>query len=303
MSLRLSCLALCLAAAACGGGGDDDANPDAAADPTRVVLTAWEETGDQVFTERTLDTSCLNTPTDDVVRTEPGGTITLNTRVTDFMSGDDVPAVTVTAFAGENQAMTLGTATSDANGMLSIDIDNHATEPRIGFRMEGDPQDYFTTFLLQQYLQPTGSPQTSPGDISIVSTATGAALPALVGVTRSPNTGVLAGAIRDCMLNEIAGFNATVSSTSGQKTPLANARTFYFGDNGLPARNTVQAIGNKNGLFVVLELPVTTTAYVQMWGYLNQADLDAGTETLLSELAVPVIADNIITGSYELNRN
>jgi hypothetical protein len=305
MSLRLSCLALSLALAACGGNGDDDADDapgDAAVDPNRVPLSAWEETGDQVFEPRTLDVSCLGTPTDDMVRTQggPNGSITLNTTVTDFQSGDLVPDAMVVAFAGENQADVLGMATSDANGNLSIAIDNHPTEPRIGFRMEAT--DTFPTFLLQQYLQPTGTPQTSPSSISTVSFATGAALPALVGITRSPNTGVLAGAIRDCMGNEIAGFNATVSSTAGAKTPLTGARTFYFGENGLPARNTVQAIGNKNGLFVVLELPPTTTAYVQMWGYLDQAAVDAGTETLLSELAVPVIADNIITGSYELNR-
>jgi hypothetical protein len=296
--LRLSCLVL-FVAAACGGDGDDDGGTPDAADPTRVVLTAWEETADQVFEERTLDTSCLGTPTDDVVRTEPGG-ITLNTVVTDFQTGDRVPMAAVTAFAGEDQAMVLGTATSDANGDLSITIMNHATEPRIGFKMEAT--DFFPTFLLQQYLNPTGTPQTSPSSISAVSFGTGAALPALVGITRTDGTGVLAGAIRDCMGNEIAGFNATVSSTAGTKTPLAGARTFYFGDNGLPARNTVQQVGNKNGLFVVLELPVAGTAYVQMWGYLNAADLAAGTETLLSELAVPVIADNIITGSYELNR-
>jgi hypothetical protein len=52
----------------------------------------------------------------------------------------------------------------------------------------------------------------------------------------------------------------------------------------------------------VLELPPAPTAYVQMWGYLTQADVDDGNETLLSELAVPVIADNMITGSYELQR-
>jgi hypothetical protein len=40
-----------------------------------------------------------------------------------------------------------------------------------------------------------------------------------------------------------------------------------------------------------------------MWGYLTQADADAGVEDLLSEMSVPVLADNIVTGSYELARN
>jgi hypothetical protein len=64
----------------------------------------------------------------------------------------------------------------------------------------------------------------------------------------------------------------------------------------------VWPFASMNGLFTVLELPPSTTAYVQMWGYLTQADLDDGNETLLSELQVPVLADNIVTGSYELRR-
>jgi hypothetical protein len=283
---------LSLSAAACGGGGTSD--PDAAGE-LRLPLQAWTESND-VFTEQTLDTSCLNTPTADEARTEE---IILNTTVTDFQTDDPLPGATVTWFDGTDTTAILGTGVSDEDGNIAVTLPAGG-EPRFGFKMV--EEDSYDTFLLNQYVQPSGSPQTSPSSISAVSFGTGAALPALVGISRTPGTGVLAGALRDCQLHELSNFTATVSSVSGTKMPLPGARSFYF-QNGLPARNTVVPIANKDGLFALLELPPSASAYVQMWGYLNQADADAGRETLLSELPVPIIADNMVTGSYELQRN
>ena len=296
-------LILMVPLAACGGGDDPP-------DPNALPLQAWSESGD-VFTEQPLNVSCLNTPTADVNQAVPA--ITLTTRVTDFQTGAAVPNAAVTAFAGTDQGAVIGTGTSDGNGDLTIVIRNApdgadpgAPHARFGFKMvcqtpPCDP-DFYDTFLLNQYMDPNMTAQTSPSEISTVSKATGAALPALVGITRTTGTGVLAGALRDCDNHELSNFTATVSSQSGVRAELTGARTFYF-QNGLPARNTVVPVANKDGLFAILELPPTQTAYVQMWGYLDQAAADAGEETLLSELAVPVIADNMITGSYELARN
>jgi hypothetical protein len=278
-----------LVLAACGGGGDPP-------DPNAKVLQAWSESGD-VFTEQTLNVACLNTPTSDVTQAVD---VTLNTMVLDFQTDAALPGAMVTAFAGFDQNAVLGTGVADASGMLSIVITAAPPHTRFGFKILD--ADSYDTFLLNQYLDPTAPVQTSPSSIAAISMGTGAAIPALVGISRTPGTGVLAGALRDCSLNELSNFTATVSSQPGVKAPLPNARTFYF-QNGLPARNTVVPIGNKDGLFAILELPVTATAYVQMWGYLTQADVDDGNETLLSELAVPVIGDNMITGSYELQRN
>ncbi|MBP6629058.1 MAG: hypothetical protein KBG28_26460 [Kofleriaceae bacterium] len=283
--------------AACGGD-DGSGGPDATT-VVNPVLKAYRETGDQVFEERPLNTSCLGTPTADMASTVE---ITLNTKVTDFQEEDGVPGATVGVFDGFDymNPVATGTASSAAGMEGDISLVIPAGRRRFGFRMQAE--DWFDTLLLFQYLDPAMATQTSPATISPVSQTTGLALPALVGVTRSPGTGILAGAIRDCDKNEIAGFTATVSSVSGQKMPIAGARTFYFGPNGLPARNNVEPIGSENGLFAVLELPPTPTAFIQTWGYLNQADADAGRETLLSELQVPVVADLVITGSYELQR-
>jgi hypothetical protein len=49
----------------------------------------------------------------------------------------------------------------------------------------------------------------------------------------------------------------------------------------------------------VIELPVAPTAYVQVWGFPTDADLASGELKLIAELQAPVIADTVITGSYE----
>ena len=61
-----------------------------------------------------------------------------------------------------------------------------------------------------------------------MSNATAETLPALIGETRTPGTGVVAGALRDCQHHEISNFIATVSSTSGTATPIDGAETYYF---------------------------------------------------------------------------
>jgi hypothetical protein len=60
---------------------------------------------------------------------------------------------------------------------------------------------------------------------------------------------------------------------------------------------------NSDGLFIVIELPPTTTAYMQVWGFVDDADLADGEPTLLAELPSPVAADTIITASIEALRN
>jgi len=49
---------------------------------------------------------------------------------------------------------------------------------------------------------------------------------------------------------------------------------------------------------MVIQLPPSTTAYVQMWGYTSDADV-GGAMTEIAELQVPVLAESVVTGSYE----
>jgi len=171
-------------------------------------------------------------------------------------------------------------------------------QTRYGFKIEAT--GYVRTYLLNQYFNPANSTQTR--DIDAVSESTATALPAFIGVNRDPAKGVLAGAFRDCNGDEVSNAVATVSSTPGTVTHLPGAQTFYFsaGSSSLPVRHNVSPTMNKDGLFVILDLePQTAPAYVQIWGFRTQAELQAGTLALLSELASPIEANAIITGSFE----
>ena len=68
---------------------------------------------------------------------------------------------------------------------------------------------------------------------------------------------------------------------------------------GLPVRHNQQPSGSKNGLFMVIELGAAPAAFVQVWGYKTDADVQSDTLTLIAELPTAVIADTVITGSYE----
>jgi hypothetical protein len=175
-------------------------------------------------------------------------------------------------------------------------------QTRYGFKFEAT--GYVKTYLLNQYVNPTMATQTR--DMAAVSEATATALPAFIGVERDPTKGVLAGAFRDCQDREVSNAVATVSSTAGSVDHLDGAKTFYFsaGSSSLPVRHNVAPTMNKDGLFVVLDLPPQTgSAYIQIWGFRTADELASGTMTLLSELASPVEANAFITGSIEPKRS
>ena len=154
------------------------------------------------------------------------------------------------------------------------------------------------TLLLNQTVDPGMAAQTL-GEINSVSKSTAQTLPALIGLSRTPGTGVLAGAVRDCMDHEISNFIATVSSTQGVVNHVAGADTYYFSSSvGLPVKHQQKSASSENGLFMVIELQAAPTAFVQVWGYLNDADLAADKLTLIAELQTQVINDTVITGSY-----
>ncbi len=70
-------------------------------------------------------------------------------------------------------------------------------------------------------------------------------------------------------------------------------------------RHTQSPTMNKDGLFVVLNLPPQTApAFIQIWGFPTAADLAMGAAglKLLGELASPVEANAVITGSFEPKR-
>jgi hypothetical protein len=313
LTIVLGLASATLLAAACGGdddGGDGDGTQVDAAPggnpgfpmPTAVTKAnvkmngVWTEAGD-------ADWSCLGTPSTDAPSTQA---ITLSGKIEDFQTSAGVGGATVTAFPGimlsGNSGQTTTSTVAADRGAYSINLAQLPSgTTRYGFKFEG--AGYVKTYLLNQYIDPTNA--TAMRDMAAVSESTATALPAFIGVSRDTTKGVLAGAMRDCQNREVSNAVATVSSVAGEASHLTGAKTFYFsaGSSSLPVRHNVSPTMNKDGLFVVLDLPPQTEpAFIQIWGFRNQAELTAGTLTLLSELAAPVEANAVITASVEVKR-
>jgi hypothetical protein len=250
------------------------------------------------------DLSCLNTPTSDMPTSV---SVTLNTLIKDFQSKNPVPGTHVIVFDGIDYANPFDMQVADTKGDATFTIP--AGHKRFGFKMTEDTaHTVLPTFLLNQYVDPATAIQ-PPGsdtddskrmDVQSVSNSTAATLPALIGEQRVVGTGVLAGALRDCQHREISNFIATVSSTSQTATPISGASAYYFTASvDLPQHHMQQESASADGLFMVIQIPAAPTAYVQMWGFPTDGDMAADNLKLIDELQVPVLADTVITGSYE----
>lgn len=300
-----------LSLAACGGS--DDKKPDAPAamdvgfnKPTCATcgVKANMQTGSTWSEIGPADLSCLGTPSDDMATSV---SIALNTVIKDFQSGNAVPGATVTAFKDVMTDAPFDTQTASDQALATLTVPTGVK--RFGFKMTTTDGSTMPTFLLNQYIDPA-TPVQPPGSdtdptkamkIQSVSATTAQTLPALIGETRTAGTGVIAGALRDCNHHEMSNFVATVSSTPMTATPIDGAEAYYFSAGvDLPVRHTSQDASSADGLFMVIQLPAAPTAYVQMWGYKTDADAMAGGDmVLLAQLQVPVLADTVITGSYE----
>jgi hypothetical protein len=262
------------------------------------------------------DLSCLGTASADQATTVA---VSLATVVEDFqnktLNGAASDPVTVTVFKDVMITAPFDTQMSSSSmcpnnapcGNVTVTIP--VGTKRFGFKMV-DPASspaFLPTFLLNQTVAPDTATQTLDR-IQTVSNSTATLLPALIGEQRTAGTGVLAGALRDCQKHEVSNFVATVSSTSGTATPIPGAETYYFQAGvDLPVHHCLPGkacttneanASSADGLFMAIQLPPSSSAFVQMWGYPTDAEV-GGEMTLISELPVPVIADNVITGSYE----
>jgi hypothetical protein len=284
----------------CGGNGGGD-TPDAGPDlPNPGFVTPSEPTvawsrQDGVWVEQgPADWSCLNTPSDDVATSDA---VVVNGRIRDFQnSGDAVPNATISAFDGVELDNPFTTVTGDGTGEFTLTIPAGTT--RFGYKMSAS--GWLDTFLLNQYYE--SDPATQNHTINAVSELTANALPAFIGVTRTPGLGVVAGAIRDCQDREVSGAIATMSNVSGSADHIDGAETYYFsaGSSSLPVRHSQALTTNKDGLFVIIELPVVSgTAYLQVWGFTPDQNPATDELTLLAEVPSPVLGDTVITASIE----
>lgn len=296
MTQRLAWILALSSALACGGSDDgggtgEDGNagfviPTRPTDAYQEIDGVWELQG-------AANWDCLGTPSDDLATQVE---VTLSGAIQDFQTDDPLPEATLTAYDEvEFSGAGVATATSDVDGNYSIALPAGGTRWAYKVVLE----DALDTYSLNQYLQPDQPAQMDT--INSVSLLTAQALPAFIGVTRTPGLGILAGSIRDCDGHEVQGAISTVSTTPGAPMHLDGAQTYYFSalSTSLPVRHSQQLFTNTDGLFVVIELPATTEAYLQIWGFVDQADMDDGEMTLLGEIPSPVLADSVITASMD----
>ncbi|MCW5804227.1 MAG: hypothetical protein KIT31_17780 [Deltaproteobacteria bacterium] len=286
-----------LAAAACGddGGAAPDAPPKDIGfnKPTKSLKGNREVADNQWMELGPADLACLGTPSADAATTVD---VALSTKVTDFQSGNLAPGTSVIAFPNQSIGQPFGAAVV-ADEMAKLTLTIPTGTKRFGFKMTSDSA--LDTLLLNQTVLPDMAAQML-GQIQSVSKTTAQTLPALIGVSRTAGTGVLAGAVRDCANHEISNFIATVSSTKGEVNHVDGADTYYFSSSvGLPVRHSQKAASSEDGLFMIIELQAAPKAFVQVWGYVNDTDLAADKLTLVAELETAVITDTVITGSYE----
>lgn len=316
----LTCGLLALVCA-CGGddGGDGTESSDETADSDmtpdgRMMTTGFEKPLEVMRANLNnadvgaVDLGCLGTATNIVPTTT---NVALTAKVVDFQkrtSGGDrepIEGALVTTFPGI-AISDANPATSLADGTVAVTIPSGTQV--FGFKVKKE-STALDTLLINQFLEDATSPtQTYGEEVRLISKLTADTLPALIGIEegRAPGTGMVAGAIRDCQGREISNFIATVSTTAGTATIPADQLSFYFSTAAtpLPTVHSQNPDGSPSGLFLVLDVPppASNRAFVQVWGYASQADLDADSLTLVAELEVPVIADTVVTGSYRPRR-
>lgn len=285
---------------ACGGSddgedGEDLPNPGFAV-PT-VTTTAYTGADGNWTEVGPANWSCLGTASDDQAMTVD---VTLSGNVEDFQSGKKLDAATVTAYADTNfSGAGVAETVSDDTGAYSLTIPSGST--RIAFKVIHE--DALETYALNEIFEPDQAAQNH--DTNSVSLLTASALPAFINVTRTVGLGILAGSIVDCDGNEVSGAITTVSTTRGVTTHLEGAQSYYFSAlaTSLPVRLTQQTVTNTDGLFVVIELPPSPTAFLQVWGFVDGQDPAVDDMTLLGEIPSPVLSDSVITASMEPIRN
>lgn len=262
-----------------GSGSSSGGGSNAGFVPPPTAVTAWTGSAG-AYTQVTPDLSCLGAARTDAPTTVA---VTLTVTVRDFQSSNVVPNATVAAYSTFGSPF--ATALTDSSGIATLAVP--VGTRRIGFAIT-EAQSH-ETITPDQLLAPSTAAQAMT--LHVLSDSTVATLPALVGLTYQAGTAIVLGTIHDCAGANLGGAIATVSSSPTTATHLAGADTYYFADSvDLPVHHNQQPYTSHDALFMVIGLPATTTAYVQVWGFRTAADQLAGTLTEIAELAVPLPA-------------
>ena len=241
------------------------------------------------------DFSCLGTPSTDTASTVD---INLAGLVRDFQRGTPLADASIEVFPGvdfgsafpANPAIVTG-----ADGTFAATLPTGQT--RVGFKVTAT--DYMDTYTLDHYYDPNTADQAD--EFYAISGATADLVTALLGITRTPERGILTGSISDCSGNRVSNVIITVSSTSGSHEHLAGAVSYYFtaAAISLPTSHRLAPQTNKDGLFLVIELPEAPNAYLQVWGFTPDQDPTIDPLTLIAEIPSPVVSASAIIADLE----
>lgn len=247
------------------------------------------------------DWSCMGTPTSDQPSTGP---MTLSGRVVDFQTTNGVPAANIVAYAPSTSQM-VGTGMSSnagaTRGNYTMTLQQlPSTSRRFTFAITA--QGYPGTYLLEQYISPAAS---AMRDLTAFSDPTMNSLTAVVGITRNPATTMALGDIVDCQGRAVSNAVVIASRTRTQIDLIGGARTFYFSasSTSLPVRNDQQPFSAPDGRFLVIDVPQISAGFsVQVLGFRTQAELDANTIRLVSQVWAPAVNNSISMAPYEPRR-
>jgi hypothetical protein len=217
--------------------------------------------------------------------------------IVDFQNGNELPGATIKAFYTSNITGTFDAmATADGTGAYSLTLPAGA-KSRMNWLQEYE--EGLPTYALNVPLDITMNPVTGY-ERENISTLTANALPAFIGHPRTQGLGVVAGVVEDCDGDSVQHAIGTIASAPSDGDAnniafIAGAEVYYF-ISGLPVKRTQRGDTNTDGIFVALEIPVTGTAYLQVWGFTSEADIAMGKAglTLISELQTPVIGDAVL---------
>jgi hypothetical protein len=289
---------------ACGGGGDD-MPADGAVQPRNCSEVGGDACFEHPTVAATLDdnTTLANWACPPEAPATSAAPFMVSGHVNDFQEGTPLVGATVEAFlsATDFSVAPVATATTDSTGAYSFTLPM-STPNRMAWRITHP--DALDTYEINDPIDVAAGDLTNI-DRNSVSQDTADALPAFIGVNRTPGLGVLAGAIRDCDREPVMHAIATISSTSSagtnaQPTFVPGAQVYYFSGGAslsLPVQRTIRTDSNKDGLFVIIEIPPTSgsqTYFLQIWGFKSAADVTSNMLSLVSEFETKVVGDSVI---------
>jgi hypothetical protein len=258
----------------------------------RAISGGWVSKGPADF-------SCLDTPRDDAPSTRA---MTISGTVVDFQGRDPVGQAIVEVWPTQDtRAAVAGSTTADQDGNYSLVVPAGAFRPAFRVTADGLIDDYRLNTALPT--EPTHVVNLEPWSAGTVN-----AISFFIGVARMPGLGMTVWTMRDCGGDLVAHAVATVSTTpaaDGCPTHAAGADTYYFDadSQSLPVRHSQRLETDTDGLFMVIDIPVMQSAYVQVWGFTADQTPSTDQPRLLAELPIEVVGDAMVNGTLEPRRS